>query len=75
MKTVSLVGSTGSIGRQTLDVVRAEPDRYRIVALGASTSVEQLAAQVGEFRPDVVAIADADRAAALAEALPPGLKV
>ena len=75
MKTVSLVGSTGSIGRQTLDVVRAEPDRYRIVALGASTSVEQLAAQVVEFRPDVVAIADASREADLRAALPPGTTV
>jgi len=75
VKTVSLVGSTGSIGRQTLDVVRAEPDRYRIVALGASTSVEQLAAQVGEFRPDVVALADASRADDLRHALPPGVHV
>ncbi len=75
MKTVSLVGSTGSIGRQTLDVVRAERDRYRIVALGASTSVEQLAAQVAEFRPDMVAIADASRAGDLADALPPGVTV
>ncbi len=75
MKTVSLVGSTGSIGRQTLEVVRAEPDRYRIVALGASTSVDQLAAQVEEFRPDVVAIADASRAADLKAALPAGTSV
>ena len=75
MKTVSLVGSTGSIGRQTLEVVRAEPDRYRIVALGASTSVEQLAAQVVEFRPAVVAIADASRAADLRAALPAGTEV
>jgi 1-deoxy-D-xylulose-5-phosphate reductoisomerase len=75
VKTVSLVGSTGSIGRQTLDVVRAEPDRYRIVALGASTSVEQLAAQVVEFRPDAVAIADASREADLRAALPAGTHV
>ncbi|MEA2973241.1 MAG: 1-deoxy-D-xylulose-5-phosphate reductoisomerase [Actinomycetota bacterium] len=75
MKTVSLVGSTGSIGRQTLDVVRAEPDRYRIVALGASTSVGQLAAQVVEFRPDVVAIADASCEADLRAALPAGTRV
>ncbi len=79
MKTVSLVGSTGSIGRQTLDVVRAEPGRYRIVALGASTSVDLLAAQVAEFRPERVAIADASRAGdlrdALDVALPPGVDV
>ncbi len=79
MKTVSLVGSTGSIGRQTLDVVRSEPERYRIVALGASTSVDKLAAQVAEFRPERVAIADPSRAADLKEALaallPPGVAV
>jgi 1-deoxy-D-xylulose-5-phosphate reductoisomerase len=79
VKTVSLVGSTGSIGRQTLDVVRAEPERYRVVALGASRSVELLAAQVAEFRPERVSIADASRAgdlrAALAAALPAGVTV
>jgi len=79
VKTVSLVGSTGSIGRQTLDVVRAEPDRYRVVALGASSSVDALAAQVAEFLPPRVAIADPSRAddlrAALAALLPPGVDV
>jgi len=58
VKTVSLVGSTGSIGTQALDVVRAEPDRYRVVALGAHRSVAVLAAQARELRPDVVAVGD-----------------
>ena len=40
MTTVALVGSTGSIGTQAVDVIKAEPDRYRVVALGASTSIE-----------------------------------
>ena len=75
MKTVSLVGSTGSIGRQTLDVVRAEPDRYRIVALGASTSVEALVAQAREFRPERVAIADASLAADVRAGVPAGTTV
>jgi 1-deoxy-D-xylulose-5-phosphate reductoisomerase len=75
VKTVSLVGSTGSIGTQTLDVVRAEPDRYRVVALGASTSVDRLAAQVAEFRPERVALADASRESDLRAALPAGLEV
>ena len=75
MKTVSLVGSTGSIGRQTLDVVRAEPDRYRIVALGAATSVEALVAQAREFRPDRVAIADASLAADVRAGVPAGTTV
>ena len=56
--TVAVLGATGSIGTQTLDVVRADPDRYRVTAIGASTSVEQLAAQAREFRPETVALAD-----------------
>ena len=75
MKTVSLVGSTGSIGRQTLDVVRAEPDRYRIVALGAATSVEALVAQAREFRPERVAIADESLAAEVRAGVPAGTTV
>ena len=57
--TVALAGSTGSIGTQTVDVVAAEPDRYEIVALGATgRNLDQLAAQVEAVRPKVVAIAD-----------------
>ena len=75
MKTVSLVGSTGSIGRQTLEVVRAEPDRYRIVALGAATSVKALVEQAVEFRPERVAIADASLAAEVRAGVPSGTAV
>jgi 1-deoxy-D-xylulose-5-phosphate reductoisomerase len=57
--TIALAGSTGSIGTQTLDVVAAEPDRYEVVALGATgRNLDQLAAQVAAVRPKVVAIAD-----------------
>jgi len=72
---VSLVGSTGSIGRQAVEVVLAEPDRYRVVALGASRSVGILVEQARALRPEVVAIADAGLAGALASALPPGIEV
>jgi len=75
MKTVSLVGSTGSIGTQAAEVVRAEPDRYRVVALGASRSVDMLALQAKEFRPDVVAIADASLGDELRAAVPAGTEV
>ena len=50
--TVSLVGSTGSIGTQALDVVRAEPGRYEVVALGAASSVDRLAEQAQALRPE-----------------------
>jgi len=73
--TVSIVGSTGSIGTQTLDVIRAEPERYQVVALGAATSVDDLVAQAHEFRPARVAVADASLAAGLGSRLPPGTDV
>ena len=70
MSSVAILGSTGSIGTQTLDIVQARPDQYRVAALGAARSVDLLAEQAQRFCPDVVAIADASRAAALAERLP-----
>jgi 1-deoxy-D-xylulose-5-phosphate reductoisomerase len=73
--TVALVGSTGSIGTQALDVVTAEAGRYRVVALAASSSVALLAEQAHRARPDVVAIADETRAAELARLVPPGTEV
>ena len=72
---VSVVGSTGSIGTQTLDVVREESDRYQVVALGAQQSVDALVAQALEFRPRVVAVGDASLASELAARLPVGTEV
>ena len=73
--TVSIAGSTGSIGTQTLEVVAAEPDRFEVVALGAHSSVEELAAQARRWAPKVVAIADATLADRLEAAVPPGTEV
>jgi 1-deoxy-D-xylulose-5-phosphate reductoisomerase len=73
MTSVAVLGSTGSIGVQTLEVVAAEPDRFDVVALGARSSVEALARQARAVRPQVVALADADRAAELKELLPAGV--
>ncbi len=55
---VAVAGSTGSIGVQTLEVVAAEPDRFEVWGLGASTSVDRLVEQARRVRPQVVAIAD-----------------
>ena len=74
-QTVAVLGATGSIGTQTLDVVRADPERYRVTALGAHGSVELLAAQAREFRPAVVALADSSRAAELKPMLPAGIEL
>jgi 1-deoxy-D-xylulose-5-phosphate reductoisomerase len=75
VRTVSLVGSTGSIGTQAIDVIRSQPSAYRVVALGASTSIDVLVAQAAELRPEQVAIADPTRANELAARVPPGTEV
>jgi 1-deoxy-D-xylulose-5-phosphate reductoisomerase len=66
---VAVLGSTGSIGESTLDVLRRHPDRFRVVALTANRNAERLFAQCLEFRPDVALIADASLHAALAARL------
>jgi 1-deoxy-D-xylulose-5-phosphate reductoisomerase len=67
---VAIAGSSGSIGTQTLDVVRAEPGRYEVVGLGVGSSVDVLIEQALEFRPKVVAVADPAQRARAAQALP-----
>ena len=67
---VAIAGSSGSIGTQTLDVVRAEAGRYEVVALGVGSSVAVLIEQALEFRPKVVAVADRSKRAHVAAALP-----
>jgi 1-deoxy-D-xylulose-5-phosphate reductoisomerase len=69
VKRLAVLGSTGSIGEQTLAVVEAFPERFRVTALGAGRNVEKLAAQVRQFGPELVAVADADAARALRERL------
>jgi 1-deoxy-D-xylulose-5-phosphate reductoisomerase len=67
---VAIAGSSGSVGTQTLDVVRAEAGRYEVVALGVGSSVDVLIQQALEFRPKVVAVADPSKRAEVAAALP-----
>ena len=50
-KNLVILGSTGSIGTQTLDIVRRYPDRYGVYALTANTSVDKLIEQAREFHP------------------------
>jgi len=66
---VAVLGSTGTIGDNTLDVVARHPDRFRIVALGARRDHQKLLAQCQRFRPEVAALVEADAAAALERAL------
>ena len=59
MKRLAILGSTGSIGTSTLDVVAAHPDRFKVVALGAGGNTDLLAKQVDRFGPQIVAVKDA----------------
>ncbi|MEM6447295.1 MAG: 1-deoxy-D-xylulose-5-phosphate reductoisomerase [Cyanobacteria bacterium P01_D01_bin.123] len=69
MKAITLLGSTGSIGTQTLDLVAQYPDRFRVVGLTANGNVELLAEQVRQFQPEIVAIAKPEKLAELKAAL------
>lgn len=69
MKAITLVGSTGSIGTQTLDIVSQYPEQFRIVGLAAGRNVEMLAAQIRQFRPQIAAICLEEQLPALKEAV------
>ena len=69
MKRIAILGSTGSIGRQCLEVVESLPGRFCVMALAAGGNVERLAAQTAKYRPQLVSVADSERAAGLAERL------
>lgn len=71
MKNLSILGSTGSIGQSTLDVVARFPDRFKIRALAARRSVERLAEQCRRYRPEAAAVIDAEAADALQRLLGP----
>ena len=58
MKAISVLGSTGSIGTQTLEIVENFPDQFRVVALSAGRNLSLLVTQIQRHRPDVVALAD-----------------
>jgi 1-deoxy-D-xylulose-5-phosphate reductoisomerase len=62
MRALAILGSTGSIGTQALDVVRRSPDRFKVVGLAAGSQHELLVGQVREFMPPLVAIADEEAA-------------
>jgi 1-deoxy-D-xylulose-5-phosphate reductoisomerase len=66
---ICLLGSTGSIGTSTLDVVRRRPDEFRIFALAAGRNVDRLVEQIREFAPKIVVVADETALADLAEKL------
>ena len=68
-RQVAILGSTGSIGVNTLDVIRAHPDRFTVVALTAAKQIERLAEQCIEFKPRIAVVADAEGASRLSKLL------
>ena len=62
MKNIAVLGSTGSIGTQTLDVVRANPERLCVKALAAGHNITQLESQIREFHPQIAAVWDEEKA-------------
>jgi 1-deoxy-D-xylulose-5-phosphate reductoisomerase len=69
VKAITLLGSTGSIGTQTLDIVAQYPDQFQIVGLAARSNVELLAQQIQQFRPQIAAICDETQLPRLQEAI------
>ena len=70
-KNIAILGSTGSIGRQTLDIIAEYPERFCATVLVAGSKVEQLIEQAIKFRPQYALIADESKYAQLQEALAP----
>jgi len=69
IRKIAILGSTGSIGTQTLEVVRNNPDRFEVYAISANRSVKKLIEQAREFKPEMVCIADEQYYEELKEAL------
>lgn len=69
MKKISILGSTGSIGTQTLEVIRANREDFDVIALSVNTSIDELIKQVEEFSPKLVCVYDKEKAAIVAREL------
>ena len=74
MKTISLIGSTGSIGRQVCSVVRRYPQQFRIAALVANSSAEVFLRQVEEFKPQFAVLVDEKAGGQLRDKIPQGVQ-
>ena len=70
-KNLALLGSTGSIGRNVLEVARQHPDRFNIVSLAAGRNIKLLKDQILAFEPELVSISEPDLAGDLIQSLPP----
>ena len=62
MKKIAILGSTGSIGKSTLKIIKQNPDLYDVVAIGANTNIDDLEKQANEFNPKIIAVFDENKA-------------
>ena len=70
IKRIILLGSTGSIGTQTLDIVRENPDKFKVVALTCKNRIDSLIKQIQEFKPEAVCVGNKEAAAQVSAAFP-----
>lgn len=70
MKTISILGSTGSIGTQTLDIVKVHSNEFKVIGLTANKNIELLKKQIEEFNPEAVAVMDEEKADELKAGIP-----
>lgn len=75
MKNIAILGSTGSVGTQTLDIVKHHPERFRVEALAAGGNIALLAEQAHAFRPKLVSVASKEAAEQLKQLVPAGVTV
>lgn len=75
MKKISILGSTGSIGTQTLDVVRKNKDKFEVVAISANSSIDLLLEQILEFNPKYVAVYNEESAKKLKDMIPNNIDI
>ena len=62
MKKITLLGATGSIGRNALKIIKQNPEEYRVIALSAGRNIDLLMEQINEFRPMAVSVLNEDLA-------------
>ena len=74
MKTISLIGSTGSIGKQVCNVVRRHPDKFKIESIVANASAEAFLRQVQEFKPRYASLVDEEAGKKIADQIPAGVQ-
>ncbi|AOY77282.1 1-deoxy-D-xylulose-5-phosphate reductoisomerase [Clostridium formicaceticum] len=74
-RKISILGSTGSIGKQTLEIVGEHPEKFKVVGLAVMQSIDELEAQIRKFQPKIVAVFDKEKAKTLAARVSSNVKI